>query len=67
MSTNLRELKPWQTVDFPHFVGVRHVNGEWTHVFLKPLSLAIDLERLGKRVRLHANGIEFLGEDGGSK
>jgi hypothetical protein len=60
---NVLELKPWQTVDFPHFVGVRHVNGSWTHVILKGAEpVEIDLEKLGARVELHANGIEFKGD-----
>lgn len=57
---NVIELKPWQAVDFPHFVGVRHRNGTWTHVLLKPTGQEIDFEKLGVRVELHDNGIEWL-------
>lgn len=61
--TLVRELYPWATVDFPHFVGIRHRNGAWTRVVLKPSGFEIDLEGLGLRVELHANGIEFLPDD----
>lgn len=55
-------LKPWVCVDFPYFVGVRHLNSEeWARIFLKPSGFEVDLEALGLRVRLHGNGIEFLG------
>lgn len=59
------ELKPWVTVAFPHFIGVRHVNGPWATVWFgnkrnpeRPHKL--DLEKLGLKVELHANGIEIL-------
>lgn len=58
--SNVVELKPWQAVDFEHFSGVRHVNGEWTHIFLRKSGFEIPVEQLGLRVELHANGIEFL-------
>ena len=53
-------LEPWQVVDFEHFVGVRHANGAWTHIILKPTGETLDVEAAGKRVQLHGNGIEFL-------
>ncbi|WP_163998669.1 hypothetical protein [Pyxidicoccus caerfyrddinensis] len=53
-------LEPWQVVEFEHFVGVRHANGAWTHVILKPTGETLDVEAAGKRVQLHGNGIEFL-------
>jgi hypothetical protein len=60
MTTKVIELKPWLAIEFEHFVGVRHLNGPWTHVFLKPSGFEIDFEVLGFKVELHANGIEFL-------
>ncbi|NRD67497.1 hypothetical protein HRD49_37745 [Corallococcus exiguus] len=63
METNngVATLSPWETVDFPHFVGVRHRNGEWSTVILKPSGQEIDVASLGgRRVVLHGNGIEFL-------
>ncbi|RKH93634.1 hypothetical protein [Corallococcus sp. AB038B] len=63
MATNERvaSLRPWETVDFAHFVGVRHRNGEWSTIILKPTGQEIDVSSLGgRRVVLHGNGIEFL-------
>ncbi|RKI09812.1 hypothetical protein D7Y15_23220 [Corallococcus sp. AB030] len=63
MATNdgVATLKPWETVDFPHFVGVRHRSGAWSTVILKPSGQEIDVASLGgRRVVLHGNGIEFL-------
>ncbi|NNC01877.1 hypothetical protein HJC10_03285 [Corallococcus exiguus] len=63
MATNngVATLQPWETVDFPHFVGVRHCGGEWSTVILKPSGQEIDVASLGgRRVVLHGNGIELL-------
>lgn len=54
------ELKPWESVDFEHFTGVRHRNGPWTHIFLRKSGLEINLEKLGLRVELHDDAIVFL-------
>lgn len=51
-------MNPWAVVNFPFFVGVRHVRGEWTHVFIKP-NVELDLKALGLLVRLSRNRIEF--------
>lgn len=56
-------LKPWEVIDFPHFVGVRHRNGPWSTVLLKPTGKAIDFEAMGVRVKLHDNGIEWLSRE----
>ena len=63
MATNdgVATLRPWETVDFAHFVGVRHRGGEWSTIILKPTGQEIDVASLGgRRVVLHGNGIEFL-------
>lgn len=62
---NLVELTPWQVVEFPHFIGVRHVNGPWVKVNVLSHNPAVppvelDVEALGLKVKLHANGIEIL-------
>lgn len=54
------EFKPWVTVGFKHFVGIRHRNGPWTNVFLNESGFEIDLQKLGLRVELSDGGIEFL-------
>lgn len=56
------ELRPWMAVEFPHFIGVRHLNGRWTHLILKtPGAPVLDLEALGlTHIELHANGIEWV-------
>ncbi|NOK32319.1 hypothetical protein HMI49_03770 [Corallococcus exercitus] len=60
-SDGVATLRPWETVDFPHFVGVRHRGGEWSTIILKPTGQEIDVASLGgRRVVLHCNGIEFL-------
>lgn len=57
----MESLKPYVCVDFPHFVGVRHVNSErWSTIILKPTAQEIDVSSLGCDVRLHGNGIEFV-------
>lgn len=53
------DSRAWEAVDFPHFVGVRPRNGDWTHIFLKPTGQEIDIEATGKTVILHDNGIEW--------
>ncbi|NNB91289.1 hypothetical protein [Corallococcus exiguus] len=63
MATNdgVATLEPWETVDFPHFVGVRHRSGAWSTIILKPTGQEIYVASLGgRRVVLHGNGIEFL-------
>lgn len=54
----ITQLKPYESVEFPWGVGVRHCNGKWTTVFIKPLAQEIDVSQLN--VILHDNGIEFI-------
>lgn len=55
-------LLPWHTVEFRYFVGVRHRNGGWSTIILKPSGQEIEVKTLGGRgVILHDNGIEFVG------
>ena len=60
--SDVPQLNPWHTVEFAHFVGVRHRNGGWSTIILKPSGQEIDVKTLGGRgVILHDNGIEFVG------
>jgi hypothetical protein len=54
------DLSPWLAVEFKHFVGVRHLNGPWTHIFLKPSGFEINFEAMGFQVELHEDGIQFV-------
>jgi hypothetical protein len=63
MEDNLTHLDPWEVIDFPWGTGVRHRKGRWTNIFIKPLGEGINVEHLN--VVLHANGIEFIPEEGG--
>lgn len=53
------DLHPWETVEFPWGVGVRHRNGRWETVILKPTGFEIDVSKL--IVNLTVLGIEFEG------
>lgn len=55
----INEIKPLEVVEFPWGTAVRHVKGRWERVFIAPTGQEIDVSRLD--VRLHDNGIEFLG------
>ena len=54
----ITQLKPYESVEFPWGAGVRHRNGRWVKVFIKPLAQEIDVSELD--VVLHDNGIEFV-------
>jgi hypothetical protein len=56
----ISEIKPWEVVKFPWGTAVRHVKGRWERVFIAPSGQELDVS--GLNVRLHDNGIEFLGE-----
>lgn len=58
---NVTTLKPYETVEFSWGVAVRHRNGKWSRVFLKPYSQEIDVSEID--VVLHDNGIEFVNDD----
>lgn len=54
-------MEPWEVVDFPYFVGVRHRgSSRWSTILLKPTGQEIDVASLGADVVLHSNGIEFV-------
>ncbi len=51
-------IKPYELVEFAWGTAVKHRNGRWEKVFIKPLAQEIDVTELD--VVLHDNGIEFL-------
>lgn len=54
----MKSLKPWESIEFPWGIGVRHRKGVWTTTFLFPDAQEINLE--GLNVKLNENGIFFL-------
>lgn len=52
------KMQPYEVVEFDWGTAMKHRNGEWDKVFLKPDAKEIDVSKLN--VILHNNGIEFL-------
>lgn len=55
---NVVEFKPYEVYEFSWGSAVKHRNGEWDKVFLKPNAQEIDVSKLN--VIIHDNGIEFI-------
>lgn len=55
------DLKPWEVHEFPWGSAIKHRNGRWEKIFLKPDGLEIDVRH--RPVILTDYGIEFLGAD----
>jgi len=52
------DLKPHEVYEFNWGSAVKHRNGDWDKVFLKPSGQEIDVCNMS--VILHDNGIEFM-------
>lgn len=55
------DLQPWETHEFPWGSAIKHRNGGWEKIFLKPEGQEIDVRRIP--VILTEVGIEFYGTD----
>lgn len=55
---NIVELKPYEVYEFKWGTAVKHRNGEWEKVFLKPNAQEVDVSHLN--IIIHENGIEFI-------
>lgn len=55
---SVTELKPWIVVEFGWGSALKHRNGRWEKIFLKPYGQEIDISKMN--VELHENGIEFI-------
>lgn len=61
MSINIKELKPWEVIEYYWGTVVKHRKGKITKIYLKPDGTEIDCEKLN--IIVHDNGIEFLRGD----
>lgn len=52
------DLKPWEVHEFSWGTAIKHRNGSWERIFLKPTGQEIDVTRVP--VLLSDVGIEFL-------
>lgn len=57
--SEVRPLKPYEVVEFSWGTAVRHRNGKWENIFIRPSGQEIDVSKLD--VVLSENGIEFVG------
>lgn len=57
--SNVTQLQPYEIVEFSWGTAVRHRNGNWENIFIRPSGQEIDVSEL--EVVLHDNGIEFCG------
>ncbi|WP_079708093.1 hypothetical protein [Paraliobacillus ryukyuensis] len=57
---NIAELKPYEVFEYGWGTAVKHKNGDWEKIFLKPTGQEIDVTSLN--VILHDNGIEFFAD-----
>jgi len=55
---NVVALKPYEVHKFPWGTAVKHRNGKWEKIYLKPSGQEIDVQEL--EVILHDNGIYFI-------
>ena len=55
---NVIEFLPYEVVEFEWGTAVRHRNGDWEKIFLKPNGQEIDVSELN--VDVHEYGIEFF-------
>lgn len=51
-------MKPYEVYEFAWGSAVKHRNGTWEKIFIKPSGQEIDVSTL--EVLLHENGIEFI-------
>lgn len=56
--SEVKQLKPYEVVEFEWGTAVRHRNGKWEHIFIRPSGQEINVSKLD--VVLHDNGIEFV-------
>lgn len=57
---SIKDLNPWEVIDYFWGVVVKHRKGNVSNVILKPNGIEIDCSELD--VIIHENGIEFLRE-----
>ncbi|GAA5417929.1 hypothetical protein Pryu01_03007 [Paraliobacillus ryukyuensis] len=57
---SLTELKPYEVFEYSWGTAVKHRNGDWEKIFLKPNGQEIDVTNLN--VILRDNGIEFFAD-----
>lgn len=55
---NVMKLLPYEVYEYSWGSAVKHRNGNWDKVFIKPNAQEIDLSNL--EVIIHENGIEFI-------
>lgn len=54
----VKQLQPYEVVEFSWGTAVRHRNGKWENIFIRPGGQEIDASELD--VVLRDNGIEFV-------
>ncbi len=52
------DFKPWEVVEFPWGIAVRHRKGKWETIILRNSGQEIDVSDVN--IILHENGIEFV-------